>query len=94
MKRKEVEKFMTERSEKLPYGYDCVFDAGYYQAQDLYYERSYDLEDGSVYMVADKDHEYAYVSTFDQDEYQSYDCYMTFESLETLIEILERKEGK
>ena len=91
MKRKDVEKFMSERSKKLPYGYDRVFDAGYYQAQDVYYERSYDLDDGTLYMVADKDHEYVYVSTFDQDEYQSLDCYMTFGSLETLIEMLESK---
>lgn len=93
MKRREVEKFMKENDCKLPDGWDRVFDAGYYEAQDLDYERDYNLEDGSVYMVADKDDLYAYVSTYDQDEYQSHDCYMPFEALERLIEMLER-EGK
>lgn len=92
MKRTDVERFMSERGCSLPSGYDRVFDAGYYEAQDLNYERSYDLEDGSVYMVADKDDQYAYVSTFDQDEFQSHDCYMPFESLEELIAMLEEKK--
>ena len=90
MKRAEVEKFMSERDCSLPDGWERVFDAGYYEAQDLEYERTYDLEDGSVYMVADKDDKYAYVSTYDQDEMQAEDCYMPFESLEELIEMLKK----
>lgn len=90
MNRNDVKKFMKNYEVKEKDTFHEEFTLGAYQYQDQDLEQNYDLEDGTVLTIVNKDHTYAYISIFDEAEMQDVDCYLTFKKYEELVKMIEK----
>lgn len=81
----EVSKYLESNKIEEQDWFKDAFCLGNYSYQDQDEEETIELKNGSVFIIVDKDHEYACVSVFDKNEYQT-DCeYVTYAKLTELI---------
>lgn len=88
MKIKDVKKILEKKEVEEKDWFSEYFNLGNYSYQDTNLEKDYSIEDGSVFTIVDKEHEYAYISILDKDEMQVYDCYVTYETYNQIDSLL------
>lgn len=82
---KGVSEFLEENKVAKKDYFKDVFALGNYGEQDQDEEETINIEDGSVFITVDKDHEYAYISVSDKDDEEYADGYLTYNKANELI---------
>lgn len=82
---KDISEFLEENKVAEKDYFKEVFALGNYAEQDQDEEETINVEDGSVFIIVDKDHEYAYVSVSDENDEEYADGYLTYNKANELI---------
>lgn len=85
MYKDEVSKYLEENKIEAKDWFKETFCLGNYGEQDPDEEETINIKDGSVFIIVDKDHEYACVSVFDENEMQYALEYLTYSKTNELI---------
>lgn len=85
MYKDEVSKYLEENKVKAKDWFKETFCLGNYGEQDQDEEETINIKDGSVFIIVDKEHEYACVSVFDENEMQYAIEYLTYSKANELI---------
>lgn len=85
MNKEEVKKYLEENKVEAKDWFKETFCLGNYGEQDQDEEETINIKDGSVFIVVDKDHEYACVSVFDENEMQYAVEYLTYSDANDLL---------
>lgn len=88
MKKTDIENFINTYGIPKQTWFDKDFCLGNYEVQDKSLQNQYTIEDGKIFVIVLKDHSFAYIIIFNNDDTIYKDGYLVFKDYEILINMI------
>ncbi len=94
MKKTKVKEYLNQYGIKKQLWFGSDFCLGNYSVQDKSLQDQYTIEDGKIFVIVLKDHSFAYITVYNNDDSLYKDGYLVFKDYKILIDMIKQQNKK
>jgi len=94
MKKIEIKNYIIKHEIKKQLWFGSDFCLGNYAVQDKSLQNQYAIEDGKVFVIVLRDHSFAYITIYNNDDSIYNDGYLVFKDYKTLINLIKQQHKR